>query len=99
MKMQSEEDTDEQIQELKTITRLQGEPSAGVTAATPALGSGAPRAGLSISINIRTVPGKRASGCLTAHPPKLNWEKGSKGPAKKGTGVGDRSWEGLQGDP
>lgn len=41
MKMQSEEDTDEQIQELKTITGLQGEPC-WVTAATPALGSGAP---------------------------------------------------------
>lgn len=40
MKTRSEVELDEQIQELKTITRLQGEPTAGTPPPSGLMGSG-----------------------------------------------------------
>lgn len=83
MKMRSEEDTEEQIQELKTITRLQGEPC-WVTEPCwvppppgallgdrchPRTGLGLPRAGLSISINVGTVQANGLGVALLPTPP------------------------------
>lgn len=87
MKMRSEDDVNEQTQELKTITRLQGEPSAGVTA-TPHQAQGLLGAALSVLTQVQS----RANGLAVALPnPPNSWKKGSKGTAKQGTGIGDRS--------
>lgn len=83
MKMHSEADMDEQMQEMKTITRLQGQPAAGVASCPPPHGgSGAP-GGRTFSFNTGTVQGQQASGQPTAHPPDRAW-KGIKGASHAG---------------
>lgn len=73
MKTRSEAELDEQIQELKTITRLQGEPAA----------RGPPPSGLrgpgcrTFHFSTGTVPGKWSE--WSPHPPPQNWEQNQRG--------------------
>lgn len=95
MKMQSEEEVDEQIQELKTITRLQGEPAARVTTPPPQWAQGPLGHSKPFSTHTRTVQGKWASGHPDTHPLK-KLGQGTKEPCQAGDRGGGKKLEGFQ---
>lgn len=86
MKMHSEADMDEQIQEMKTITRLQGQPAAGVASCppTPTGAQGLLGAGLSVLTQGQSRANRLVASLLPT--PQTEPGKGSKGPAMQGAG-------------
>lgn len=85
MKVPSEADTEEQIQELKTITRLQGEAVARMAQGAQGL--------LSAGLSVLTQGQSRASGLVATLllKPKHSWGRNQRARARIGQGE-RRSW-------